>query len=98
MFKQNSFPKISFPEITFPEIRALKAKLALTDADIGEVIGNNYQTVSKKLRLIYDFTFSDMLKIVAFFQSKTIDEKEKVKITMDFLFFDWVFSNENLSA
>jgi hypothetical protein len=85
--------KNSLPDVTFPEIRALKAKYGLTDDDIGEIIGNTSVTISKKMRLVYDFSLSEMITLSNYFISK--GEKEG-DANVQTLFCDWIISNEIL--
>ena len=79
-------------EVTFPELRALMAKYGVTYTDIGKIIGNTYQTVSKKFNETYEFGLTDMYKIKEYFISIG-EPKENLKI--DKLFFDWKFTDVN---
>lgn len=82
-------------EVTFPELRALMAKYGITYSKIGEVIGNTYQTVSKKLNESYEFSLTDMYKIKELF-SDLGEKSENIKIEK--LFFEWKFTDVNKSA
>lgn len=82
-------------EVTFPELRALMAKYGITYTDIGKIIGNTYQTVSKKFNETYEFGLMDMYKIKEYFL-KLGEPPENIRI--DKLFFDWKFTNVNKIA
>ena len=74
---------------TFPELRAIMAKYGFTMQQMGGIIGNTYQTFSKKLDEESEFSFSDMVKIKDYF--KGIGED----VTIDKIFFDWKFTIVN---
>lgn len=87
--------KILKKGVTFPELRALMAKYGVTYTEIGKIIGNTYQTVSKKFNESYEFGLVDMYKIKEYFINLG-ESPEDIKI--DKLFFDWKFTNVNKSA
>lgn len=79
--------------ITYPEIRKLKGKYRLTDQDFSNITGDKcYQTFTRKLDCKSEFTPSDMINIYNYF--KDLGEE----VTIQELFFDWIFSNEKLAV
>jgi hypothetical protein len=91
MFKFSEF--ISDDVITFPEIRKLKGKYRMSDSDFADITGDKcYQTFTSKLNGESEFRGSDMVNICRYFQERGEN------VTVQSLFFDWIFSNEKLPA
>lgn len=81
---------ISNEIITYPVIRSLKGKYRLTDAEIASIIGDKaYQTYAKKLNCESEFSSSNMINLYNYFKSRGEEG-----ITIQGLFFDWIFSIE----
>jgi hypothetical protein len=79
--------------ITYPELRALKGKYTLTDSQMADITGDKaYQTFKRKLDCESEFSGSDMVNVVNYFQKLGED------ISIKKIFFDWIFSIEEFSA
>jgi hypothetical protein len=72
--------------VTFPELRALMAKYGMNQEKMGELTGNTYITFGKKLNKHSEFTYNEMIETKKFFESKG------EVISIDTLFFDWIFT------
>lgn len=73
-------------KLSFPEVRALMGKYGQTKQDLGNVIGNTYQTFARKLNNEAEFSMTDMLKIREFFVE--LGENPDM-LTIEHLFFAW---------
>jgi hypothetical protein len=91
MFKLSEF--VSEKVITYPEIRKLKGKYLLSDSDFAKITGDKcYQTFKSKLNGKSEFTGSDKVNIYLYFKNLGED------VSIQSLFFDWVFSIEKFTA
>jgi DNA-binding XRE family transcriptional regulator len=82
--------------VHYRSLRQLMAKHGLNKGDIASIIGKSYRQTLKKMNKeksksgkIAKFDIDEAEKVVRFFQAK--DEK----VTVDYIFFDQPFSNEN---
>jgi hypothetical protein len=90
MFKLSEF--LSNDIVTYPEIRKLKGKYRLSNSDFAKITGDRcYQTFARKLNCKSEFTASDKINIYQYFKNRGED------VSIQFLFFDWIFSNEKLA-
>ena len=77
-------------KITFPRLRELRGKYGLTNLEISNILGLKTHTAYMSKISGCRFLFSDMVKLTKYFNS--LGESE----TVQSLFFDWYFSNENI--
>jgi DNA-binding XRE family transcriptional regulator len=90
--RKNGGEKMKMPH--YPNLRQLMAKYGMTKGDIAEILGITYrQTLSKMNRVKTKkghaiFSMEEGFKISKFFQN--LGEK----VTVDYIFFDSVTSNE----
>lgn len=78
--------------MTYPELRAIMAKYGVSKSELARVIGNTYQTATKKLNCESEFSFNDILNI--YYHFLVLDKD----IDINVLFFDWRLTNVNPEA